>query len=126
MLPSGVLNKAIKEANKSNMPVFRIGAVVFKGNRILSSGHNSKGFCGKIHPKYRNIRDSVHAEQSAILGVKDWSKLKGTSIITIRITRTGIISMAKPCEMCMSMIRYTGIKEIYYSNHNGEIVREEI
>lgn len=126
MISSGILNKAIKEAKKSNLPIFRIGAVVFKGNRVISFGHNKKGICTKIHPRYRNIYDTVHAEQNAIIKVKNWDKLKDTSILVIRLCRSNVLSMAYPCEMCLDLIRHVGIKEIYYTNHNSEIIREVI
>ena len=121
-----IIKKAIQIAHKSDMHPFKVGAVIFKNNRIISFGYNSKRFCGKIHPKYRSQYDSLHAEQDAILNVKDWSKLSSSSILVIRITRSGNISMAKPCDMCMSMIQHVGLKEIYYSNHDGEIIKEKI
>lgn len=126
MLNSGIIKKAINESKKSNLPIFKVGAVVFKGNRILGYGHNRKGFCGKINPKYRNPYDSIHAEQSAIFSVKNWSKLKGTSILVIRLTRSNMLSMARPCDICFDIIKHVGIKEIYYSNHEGEIIRNII
>jgi len=126
MLGTGIIKRAIKEANKSDMLPFKVGAVIFKNNRIISYGYNAKRYCGKIHPRYRNYRDSLHAEQDAILNVKDWSKLSGASILVIRVTRQGNLSMAKPCGMCMSMIEHVGLKEIYYSNHEGEILKMKI
>jgi len=126
MIYSGMIKKSIKEAEKSNMPIFRVGAVIFDGKRIISSGHNKKGICNKIYPKYQNKRDSVHAEQNAIIKTKDWGKLSGKSMIIVRINRSGNISMAYPCDMCMSMIKHVGIKEIYYSTYSGEIKREII
>lgn len=127
MLTTGILKKAIKEAKKSNMKTFRIGAVIFKGNRIISNGHNYKGFCGKIHPRYRNQRDTVHAEQDAIIKYGNWEKLKGSSILTIRVGLSGKLSMSRPCEeICIPLIKHVGIKEMFYSIHSGEIIMEEI
>ncbi|MFW6014803.1 MAG: hypothetical protein ACOCRK_00025 [bacterium] len=126
MLYSGILKLAIKEAEKSEMYPFKIGCVVFDGKRILGSGHNKKGVCGKIPPKYRNENDSIHAEQMAILNVPNWDKLSGVSLITVRINRKNGFAMSKPCDMCMSMIKHVGIKEIYYTTYAGEIVKEKI
>lgn len=126
MIYSGILKKAITEAYKSNMPIFRVGAVIFDGKRIIAYGHNKKGICGKIHPKYQNNKDSVHAEQNAIMKVKDWNKLNGTSMIIIRINKSGKMSMGYPCEMCLNMICHVGIKEIYYSTYDGEIKNKVI
>lgn len=126
MIHSGILKRVVKEAEKSNMPIFRVGAVIFNGKRIISYGHNKKGMCSKIHPRYQNDRDSVHAEQNAIIKVKDWSTLNNASIIVIRLNRSGKMSMGYPCEMCMSMIKHVGIKEVYYSSYSGEILKNNI
>ena len=126
MISSGIIKKAIKESKKSDLPIFKVGAVVFKSSRILGCGYNKKSPCGKINLKYRNPYDSIHAEQSAILNVKNWSKLKGSSMLVIRLTISNILSMARPCDICMNMIKHVGIKEIYYSNHDSEIIKENV
>lgn len=126
MIYSGIIKKVIKEAEKSNMPVFKVGAVIFDGKRIISSGHNKKGICSRIHPKYQNDRDSVHAEQNAIIKVKDWVTLSGTSMIVVRLNKSGHMSMGYPCKMCLNMMDHVGIKEVYYSDYSGEILRHYI
>lgn len=123
MIYSGIVKKVIKEAEKSNMPIFKVGAVIFDGKRIISVGHNRKGICGKIHPKYQNSKDSVHAEQSAIIKTKNWNKLCGASIIIVRLNKSGNMSMGFPCEMCLNMINHVGIKHVYYSSYYGEILK---
>lgn len=127
MIYSGIIKGVIKEAEKSSMPIFKVGAIIFDGKRIISHGHNKKGICSKIHPKYQNSRDSVHAEQDAIIKVKNWIKLNGASIIVVRINSTsGNISMGFPCQMCLNMINHVKIKNIYYSNYCGEILKYTI
>lgn len=123
MLYNNVLKRAILEANKSTYE-YRIGAVVFKGKRIFGSGHNGIR-SSSISMKYKNWEESLHAEQSALLNL-DWSKLKGCSILVYRTNRSGKIGMAKPCPMCSKLIKYVGIKNIYYTNENGEIILEKV
>jgi deoxycytidylate deaminase len=122
---AGIVKRALEEAEISPYYPYKIGAVIFSKNRILGSGHNDIR-CNSIHPKYKNFENSLHAEQAAILSVKDWSVLKGSSIFVIRMNLTGNISMAKPCDMCMSMIKHVGIKKIYYTNRFGETILERI
>ena len=122
----GILKQALKECEKSDMHPFRVGAVIFHGKRIMAYGHNKKQFPGSIHPKYRNEYPSLHAEQDAILKIQDWSKLSGVSMLIVRTNANGNISMAKPCEMCMSMIKHVGIKTIYYTNYESEIQKQKI
>lgn len=124
-MTSGILKLAIEEAERSDYR-FRIGAVVFKGSRIMSSGHNGIR-SSRIHPLHKQYNNSLHAEQDAILNVKDWSTLKGCSILVIKISKSkGIMSMGKPCDMCQSLLRHVGIKTMYYSNEHGEIVSEKL
>lgn len=122
MKPS-ILNKVVKEARKSKHN-YKIGAVVFKGGNIFGSGHNSFR-SNSIHPKYKVWHGSLHAEQSAVLGL-DWSRLKGASILVVRITNNENLSMAYPCDVCLDLIRYIRIKKLYYSDRNGGISMEKM
>lgn len=109
---------------KSDHPFYQMGAVIFKGSRILSYGHN--GFRSSTIPlKYKKFEHTVHAEQSALNGV-NWKTLKNASILVMRMNISGNISMAYPCDYCKDSIRYVGIKHLYYSNRNGEIIKEKI
>lgn len=123
MLYSNVLKLAIAESSKSTYD-YKIGAVVFKGKRIFGSGHNGIR-SSAISMKYKNWEESLHAEQAALLNL-DWNKLKGCSILVYRTNRLGKVGMAKPCPMCSKLIKYVGIKNIYYSNERGEIVMEKV
>ena len=59
--------------------------------------------------------------------VIDWSKVKGCSILVIRISKTRkILSLAKPCSMCMDLLRYVGIKTVFYSTSDGKIMSEKL
>lgn len=120
-MTSGIIKRVLEECNMSSYR-FRIGAVVFKGKRIISSGHNAIR-SSTISPKYRFWPNSLHAEQAALLGI-NWSTLRGCSILVIKISKTqGLMSNAKPCRICMNLLDYVGIKNIYYSNEQGEIVK---
>lgn len=121
----GILKLSLEECEKSTYR-FKMGAVVFKGTRILASGHNGIR-SSRIHPLHKYYNNSLHAEQNCILNVKDWSTLKGCSILVIRISKTRkILSLAKPCSMCMDLLRYVGIKTVFYSTSDGKIVSEKL
>lgn len=123
-MTSGILKLALEEAESSSNYPYRIGAVIFKGSRIISSGHNQIR-SNSISKKYKIFEESLHAEQDALLGI-DWLKLKGCSICVVRLNYSGSLSMGKPCNMCYSALKFVGIKKIYYSNYNGEIVCEKM
>ena len=118
-LSTGILHAAIEAARKSTYRV-KLGAVVFKGKRILSTGWNQIRSSSLKHKNYEN---SLHAEQSALLGL-EWKKLKGCSMLVVKISRAEErLGNARPCDMCMQLMNYIGIKDVFYSNENGEIVK---
>lgn len=120
----GIINLAVEEAYKSEHSRFGIGAVIFKGSRIISSGHNQFRSC-TIPIRYRRRDDTLHAEQDAVKGV-NWSKLNGSSILIVRLNMSGNFSLAFPCEYCLSTLKYVKIKWIYYTNRKSEIRRSKI
>ena len=123
-ITSGIIKLCLLESEKSNYR-FKIGAVVFKGSRILSSGHNEIR-SSNIPSKHKLYNNSVHAEQAALLGT-DWNKLKGCSILVMRCSKTkGNLSNAKPCPLCQKLLAHIGIRNIYYSNEMGEIVHAKL
>lgn len=115
-LRTSIINCAIKEAKKSTF-FPRIGAVVFKGKKIYGVGHNEIR-SSSLSMKHRHWQESLHAEQAALLNL-DWSKLKGCSILVIRVGKSGKLGMCKPCPMCEKLIKYVGIKNIYYTTSEG-------
>lgn len=113
------LKEAIKEAEKSKLH-FKIGVIIFKGNVILSRGYNKISHNRKLHPKFMKWLGSIHAEQDAILNAN--TSLKGASILVIRINNIYNLKNSKPCRYCMKYLQYVGIKKIYYSDKDGDIV----
>lgn len=125
MISSGIIKRCLEECEKSTYR-FRIGAVIFKGSRIISSGHNGIRSVSQIKDKFKKYENSLHAEQAALMNI-DWNKVKGCSILVMKISPSkGTLSMAKPCEICQKLLEHIGIKTIYYSNEKGEIVRKKL
>ena len=120
----GILKRAIQEAELSMYHPYRVGAVLFHGARILSSGHNEIR-SNPIHIKYKKYAEALHAEQACLIGL-NWNKLRNCSILIVRLNISGNLSLAKPCSMCSQLISYVGLKYVYYSNRNGEIVKEKV
>ena len=98
---------------------FKVGAILFdKRHRILNAKHNSY----KTHPfltrwtKY----PFLHAESSCILGY-GLDNTDGLSLLVVRIRRDLRLSMARPCVTCSQLASLANIKNIYYSDWNGDI-----
>ena len=123
-ITSGIIKRCLEECERSTYR-FRIGAVIFKGSRIISSGHNGIRSVSEIKNKYKKYENSLHAEQAALMGI-DWHKVKGCSILVLKISPSKkILGNARCCSMCKSILDHVGIKHIYYSNKNGEIIEYE-
>ena len=91
--------EAIKQAkiaqNKGNIPV---GAVIVMNNKIISKAYNKK------NSKKVSI---YHAEILAI--IKDCKKLKSW-----RLNECDLYVTLEPCNMCLSAIGESRIKNVYY------------
>ena len=94
-----ILKVARKKAKECDY-IYRLGAVVVRGGKILSIASNTR---------------KGHAEVNAI---KQASKTEGADIYVTRHTPTGM-AMAKPCDNCMEAIKAAGIRRIYYTSRDG-------
>uniref|UniRef100_A0A6H1ZZ94 Putative CMP/dCMP deaminase zinc-binding n=1 Tax=viral metagenome TaxID=1070528 RepID=A0A6H1ZZ94_9ZZZZ len=112
---------AMEEANKSTY-IYKVGAVIFNKKKIISVGHNSASRSLKsFNREYIKFKNSIHAEISSIIRAR--TDLKGSSILVVKINNSGELSMAKPCNYCLSYIKFVKIKNVYFSNRIGEIER---
>src|SRR5688572_14161707 len=107
---------ASKEAAKSPHKQHKLGAVLVKGERILSTGFN------QLRPSGVLRTPTLHAEAAAILKLLKEGRLAslaGSEMYVTRFTKGGAVGMAKPCERCMDLIRSVGIRRIHYTNNDG-------
>jgi tRNA(Arg) A34 adenosine deaminase TadA len=97
----------------------KITAVIYdKKGRVLSIGQNSYI---KTHPYQAKIAKQVgfeekiflHAEIHAITRCKDLSKAAKISIF--RYDKRGNPVLAKPCHICMTAIKASGIQQIFHT-----------
>lgn len=102
-----------KLSYSSNHWQHKIGAVVVRKNRVISTGFNQV----KTHPKSPHPYFMLHAELAAIIGCS-YEELKGATIYVFRQHRNGECAMAKPCPTCEAALRQAGIKKVYYSADN--------
>lgn len=113
---------ATKRAHESTFHRARVGAVIVKGNRVLSSGCNGIGFTR--HLRDRPYPESVHAEQRAIVELLKQRRLGdliGADIYISRIGASNEPRLARPCKYCLNLIRAVGIDKIYYTTNDGRV-----
>jgi len=96
---------------------FRLGAVYSVGSTIVAWGMNE--------PRpYGNPPTSVHAEVATLRQVK--FKPKGGDLYVARVLADGSLSMSRPCDNCLKVIREHQIETIHYTNEQGIWVSEEL
>lgn len=99
-------------------------AFLIRNSKIVHIGTNS---C-KSHPEtlkydYENHQlVGIHAELSVCMksGKED---LKAYTMVVLRVDRTGKLANSKPCCGCQSVIKQFNIGEVWYSDKNGEVVK---
>jgi len=120
-------NKAIEVA-RSAEGQFRLGSVLVRGRRIVSTGTNLT----KTHPmqgKYAKKsgyprRIYLHAEIRALIKTKK----KGDTLFVARLSKNGYsLRLAKPCQTCRLALASEGVKKVVYSvsNNNWETMELE-
>lgn len=115
------LKRAREARLQSDHPQHKLGAVLVQKNRIISVGAN---FIQKTHP-ITKAHDktgfkTLHAEVNCLLKLKkNKEKLYGATIIVYRQNKQGQLSMARPCEMCRSILKSFGISKMIYTVNGG-------
>jgi cytidine deaminase len=107
---------AEKQAKKSTFLKHRVGAVIVKGGRVLSTGYNEIRYSGVLD------QTTVHAEESAILKLlKDGYQkhLVGSTLYVTRFTRAGALGCSLPCSRCSDLIKSVGISLVHYLDLDG-------
>jgi deoxycytidylate deaminase len=112
-----------KLAKQSSFPQHKLGAVIVKGNRILSTGINSRRSSAIIGTS------TLHAEAAAVLKLLKegrQSDLVGSDIYVSRYTRAGNLGLARPCSDCWTLLSAVGVKRVYYTTSTGVTKMEYI
>lgn len=126
-MKQSVLNKAtqiahslcpINKENKNSHIAFLV-----RSNVIEKIGLNKKRTHPEIskHP-YHEGYVGIHAELDCILKL-DKEDLSDYNMIVLRIDGKGKLNMSKPCSGCQSLLKQFNIKNVWYSDSSGNIVR---
>lgn len=119
------LQIAKSEAKKSQHQ-FLVGAVLTIGSRVISKGHNKPDKTHKIAYWNHEVPEfaTTHAEIDALVNVSKKVSQR-CNLYVVRLLRSNHkIANAKPCEMCMTVIKDMGVKKVFYTiaeSHFGMI-----
>lgn len=98
----------------SNHWQHKMGAVIFLKNRPIAIGFNHL----KTHP-CMGIKTTTHAELSALLSIRNKSRLKGATMVVFRRRKDGSLGNARPCEQCQKLLDKYGFKTFIYTTDSG-------
>jgi tRNA(Arg) A34 adenosine deaminase TadA len=121
MVNKRVIQLGIKVALQSEED-FKVGAVLYKGGSIIRFEPNSNSYLGYRKKYFKHDRPTRHAELSTIHKVPR-DILASCSILVVRVNKKGEVTCAKPCPACYRALVESGIKNIYYSDYNGDILK---
>lgn len=108
-------NLAKKLAESSDYEQHPMGAVIARGNKLISVGFNRK----RTHPLSKTRFANIHSELSAIINAR--GDTKGAEIYIYRETKDGKPALARPCIHCQALIREFGLKVSYYTSESGYV-----
>ena len=75
-------------------------AMLFHGRKIIAVGQNRIADNGYTHRDGVLLRkNTIHAEVDVIRSLGDLSKLRGATLVVIRLASSGILN-SKPCPSC--------------------------
>lgn len=133
-----IINILIIETEKCLMKTAHASCIIdSKNNEIFAIGHNKPWNCiaGKVnrvttHSEIDSLLKRIRSRKRRYLVFQKLQKdyeLKGSSIVVIRYSRnTGLLQNSKPCENCLTIMKNVGIKHVYYSDSNGQIIKEKV
>jgi deoxycytidylate deaminase len=107
---------ASKQARKSTFERHKLGAVIVKGNRVLSTGYNEIRWSSKLR------KSNIHAEEAAIVKLLKENRLEdlnGSSIYISRVCPSGRLGLSRPCCDCTRLILSVGISKVVYTTDQG-------
>ena len=100
----------------------RHGAVLVKGGSIINAAFNKDKFSafGERFRQQGCGPATHHAELGCVLGIPR-SVTAGADIYVCRVNRRGEFRNSKPCAMCHEVMRYVGIKRVYYTTSESTV-----
>lgn len=122
-----ILGKAIKIAHSfcpTNRDLLTSHfAFLIKSKIIEKIGINKK----RTHPEtskhpYHEGYVGIHAELDCLLKTSK-EDLRNYKMLVLRIDRNGKLNISKPCHGCQSVLSQFNLKEIWYSDKDGNIIQ---
>lgn len=126
MISDNFLQLAIETA-KSSPSKKKVGAVLLKRNKVISTAVNLES---KSHPLQAKFAQRVgmyeriflHSEIHALIKAKD----DADTIVVARVNNQNKLRNSRPCLCCELALKDAGVKNVYYSTDDGFMYRYEV
>ena len=95
---------------------YHLSAILRRKGRVIAIGENTN----KTHPRFKRrypdgtVAAHMHAEMNVLRFARP-----GDDIEVMRFRNNGTIGMAKPCTYCMRYLRDAQIRNVRYTDHEG-------
>jgi deoxycytidylate deaminase len=110
----------LEKVAKTSDVIHKHASCLMKGDKIIAIGVN-KYFQVRVNQMQMNL--CVHAEMNVFASTR-LTQTKGMNILVIRINNNMMLRNSRPCNACIDKLKQKGIKKVYYSNADGQIVYE--
>lgn len=89
-------------------------------NKIICSGVNNSFKTTTLSSKFNYRFHNIHSELACIKNCPvHWRELPNLTMVNVRLNRDMKPMMAKPCKICIQMLDYFEVGEVYYSTNLG-------
>ena len=115
-------------ASLSDHKQTKLGCVLVDKHRIVSSGHNSSTRCSPLQKQMDAARfgspdvhkGPVHAETACLLPlIRQGYNMSRSDLYIVRRHRNGSLAISRPCPGCMSLLRASGVRRVFFSVEGG-------
>ena len=106
----------------------KLGCVLVDKHRIISSGYNSSTRCSPLQKQMDTARFGfpdqhkglVHAETACLLPlIRQGYDMSRSDLYIVRRHRNGSLAISRPCPGCMSLLRASGVRRVFFSVEGG-------
>jgi tRNA(Arg) A34 adenosine deaminase TadA len=113
--------RLLKKIAIESIVYYKHAAALMSGDTIYSSGANK--FVKEIKLNDQIYYKTMHAEITVFERLPK-KKVRGMDILVIRINKNLALRNSRPCTQCIEKLSKLGIRKVYYSNEEGNIVWE--
>ncbi len=113
-----IFRMAKKASELSDYSQYKVGSCILYKGKVISIGFNQHF---KTHPLTRLFHEeqTIHAEVSSIIRLKNKEILKDCKIVVYRQHKDGELAMSRPCPTCIKILKFFKISQIAYTIPGG-------